>query len=142
MKKFDILKFFSQNENLKLLINELDNKNAGNIYLKNLNGSLTTILAGSIITKLKSTNLFILDDLEDALYFIDDLNNINSDLSVWLFPSSERIRVGDNNVILERIDVLKQLCTKKNTAIITYPKAIKEKIITKSSKNHPKFVPK
>ena len=107
MSNFNLLELFSQDENCKELNKWLENNDKGKIHLKNTHGSQISIIAASIINKNKVNNLFILDNLEDALYFLDDLNNLNTHHSAYLFPSSERINIGDKNVLLERISVLK-----------------------------------
>ena len=131
MSNFNLLELFSQDENCKELNNWLENNDKENIHLKNTHGSQISIIAASIINKNKINNLFILDNLEDALYFLDDLNNLNTRHSAYLFPSSERIKRGDKNVLLERINVLKELNTRKNISIVTYPEAVLEKVKTK-----------
>ena len=131
MSNFNLLELFSQDENCKELNNWLEKNNNEKICLKNTHGSQISIIAASIINENKVNNLFILDNLEDALYFLDDLNNLNTHHSAYLFPSSERINIGDKNVLLERISVLKKLNTKKQISIVTYPEAILEKVITK-----------
>ena len=131
MSNFNLLELFSQDENCKELNKWLENNDKGKIHLKNTHGSQISIIAASIINKNKVNNLFILDNLEDALYFLDDLNNLNTRNSAYLFPSSERINRGDKNVLLERINVLKLLNTRKNISIVTYPDAVLEKVITK-----------
>ena len=133
MNKLNLLKLFSDSENFQSLINELNTKEQrDNFYLKNLNGSQKTLLAAHTIKHTKSTHLFILENLEEALYFLDDLNNIMPGHTSHLFPSSERIKLGDNNVLLEQIEVLNKLSKNKQNTIVSYPQAIKEKIITKS----------
>ena len=92
MSNFNLLELFSQDENFKELNNWLKNNDKKNIHLKNTHGSQISIIAASIINKNKINNLFILDNLEDALYFLDDLNNLNTRHSAYLFPSSERIK--------------------------------------------------
>ena len=141
MKRFDVLKLFSQDENIKLLIREISNtSNNKNIFLKKITGSQKTIISANIINKTKSNNLFVLEDLEEALYFLDDLNNIDKTIEAFLLPSSNRVKSGDNNVILERIEVLNRLNSKKKINIVTYPTAVKEKLIERLEKNKKKIV--
>ena len=133
MNKLNLLKLFSDSENFQSLINELNTKEQrDNCYLKNLNGSQKALLAAHTIKHTTSTHLFILENLEEALYFLDDLNNIMPGRTSHLFPSSERIKLGDNNILLEQIEVLNKLSKNKQNTIVSYPQAIKEKIIAKS----------
>ena len=141
MKILDILTLFKQDGNLISLTNQIlaEEKEKTNTHLKNIQDSQKAILAAHIIQNTKTTNLFVLDGLEDALYFVDDLNNINPKIKPLLFPSSERIEIGDNNIILERIDVLQKLRQQKSSVIVTYPKAIKEYLIDKTKFNKHQF---
>jgi transcription-repair coupling factor (superfamily II helicase) len=133
VNKLNLLKLFSDSENFESLINSLNTKGErDNFYLKNLNGSQKALLSAHTIKNTQSTHLFILQNLEEALYFLDDLNNIIPEHTSHLFPSSERIKLGDKNILLEQIEVLNKLSKNKYNTIISYPKAIKEKIITKS----------
>ena len=110
MKEFNLLKLFEKDEQTQLIVEHLNNgPTKQKLLLKNLNGSLKTIVASNIIKATDLNHFFILDNLEDALYFLDDLNNLNRKMSFHLLPSSERIKSGDNNVILERIFISKLL---------------------------------
>ncbi|MAZ55522.1 MAG: transcription-repair coupling factor [Flavobacteriales bacterium] len=134
MKEFNLLKLFEEDAQTQLIIEALNSgMNDQKILLKNLNGSLKTIVASNIIKNTNLNHLFILDNLEDALYFLDDLNNLNQKISCHLLPSSERIQAGDNNVILERINTLNNIIQRENTCVITDFKTIKEEIITKKA---------
>ena len=136
MEEVNLLEFFKRDKNTQQIIDILNNRlNEKNILLKDLNGSLKTIIASNIINKTNFNHLFILDNLEDALYFLDDLNNLNPKSLFHLLPSSNRISSGDNNVILERIDALNNIISRKKTCIITDSKSVKEKIITKKEFN-------
>ncbi|RPG60880.1 MAG: transcription-repair coupling factor [Flavobacteriales bacterium TMED191] len=132
MSQFNLLKLFSQDESFLKLDSWLKEKNKKKIHLKNLQGSQLSIIAANLIKKKQANNLFILDSLESALYFLDDLNNLNPKFAAFLYPSSKRIKKNnDKNIILERISVLKQLSLKNYTSVVTYPEAIFEKILTK-----------
>jgi len=135
VEDLNILKLWYNCKKIQLLTNLIeDNASSKTILLKNINGSLKSIVFSSIVKHNPShTNVFIANNLEEALYFLDDLQNINANNKVCLLPSSERVHLGDNNVILERIDVLKRIQIEQNTSIITYPSAIKEKIISASN---------
>ena len=128
----DLLNLFYHDQNIQKLNNAIIKKSAKNIYLKNLHGSQASIIASHLINK-KTPNLFILNSLEDALYFLDDIHHLNKKLSIHLFPSSERINIGDNSVLIERINVLEKLSAQNDVSVVTYPKAIFEEVITKEN---------
>ncbi|MBF26053.1 MAG: transcription-repair coupling factor [Flavobacteriales bacterium] len=132
MEKLDFLKLFENDQQTRSLSTQLNRgETAKKIVVNNIHGSHKSILAYNLIKNTRYNFLFILDNLEDALYFLDDLNNLNTPNSNYLFQSAERIKSGDKNVILERIDVLNKLTNKNRVNIITYPDAIKERIINK-----------
>ena len=132
MKKLNILELFSQDENFKSITDIVnENSSTEDVLLKNLNGSHRSILAAHVIQNTQSNHLFILESLEKALYFLDDLNQLIPKHQCLLFPSSKRIKIGDQNVLLERIEVLNKLNKNHRTSIITYPEAIREKVISK-----------
>tara|TARA_B100001250_G_scaffold116455_1_gene98725 strand:- start:4764 stop:8021 length:3258 start_codon:yes stop_codon:yes gene_type:complete len=134
VKEFNLLKLFEKDKQTQLIVEHLNNRpTKPKLLLKDLNGSLKTIVASNIIKATNLNHLFILDNLEDALYFLDDLNNLNRQISFHLLPSSERIKSGDNNVILERIDALNNIIKRTNTCIITDTKTIKEEVIKKQA---------
>ena len=68
MSQFNLLKLFSQDENILKLDSWLKEKNKKKIHLKNLQGSQLSIIAANLIKKKQANNLFILDSLESALY--------------------------------------------------------------------------
>jgi len=130
--KIDLLQLFEKDEKTQLIVELLNSRlQSKHILLKGLNGSLKTVTASNIINKTNFNHLFILDSLEDALYFLDDLNNLNPRISSYLLPSSNRIKFGDNNVILERIEALNNIMSKKKTCIVSDVQAVKEQIIGK-----------
>ena len=77
MKDFDFLKLFEEDKNSQLIIEQLNKKDPLKkiTLLKNTQGSLKTIIASRIFKKTNFNHLFILDNLEDSLYFLYDLNN-------------------------------------------------------------------
>ncbi|MBJ04491.1 MAG: transcription-repair coupling factor [Flavobacteriales bacterium] len=134
VKEHKIISLFKEDEKIFQIINELEkNSSSTKILLKNITSSLKAIVASSIVHKSKNNHLFIMDNLEDALYFVDDINNTTVKHQAFLFPSSKRIKMGDNNILLERIEVLKTLTNKKKYTIVTYPEAIRELIIEKKN---------
>jgi len=136
----NILQFFDQDEQTKVLIETLKTNSTQSILLKNIQGSLKTIIAANVFKKTNFNHVFIVSNIEEALYFLDDLSNLDPLIPAYLLPSSRRIKSGDNNVVLERINVLKQLQNKKKTCIITYPNGIKDRILDKSSFQKKKLV--
>ena len=136
----NILKFFAQDKQTKVLIEALKNDSKKTVILKNLQGSLKTIVAANVFKKINFNHIFIVPNIEDTLYFLDDLSNLDSQIPAYILPSSNRVKSGDNNVILERINVLRELQNKKKTCIVTDPHGIKDKIIDKSNFQKKKMI--
>ncbi len=79
--------------------------------------------------------LLVLDDAEQAAYFLNDFEQLLSSSEVLYFPASYRqpyaLETTDNANILLRAEVLKKLSTsKKPRVVVTYPQAIFEKLIS------------
>ena len=81
------------------------------------------------------TFLIVLDNAEQAAYYLNDLEQLLSLKEVLYFPASYRepynLEATDNTNVLLRSEVLKKLSTsKKKTIIVTYPQALFEKVIS------------
>ena len=79
--------------------------------------------------------LLVMDNVEQAAYFLNDFEQLLSQNEVLYFPASYRqpyaIETSDNANILLRAEVLKKLSTsKKPRVVVTYPQAVFEKLIS------------
>jgi transcription-repair coupling factor (superfamily II helicase) len=115
-------------------------KNVRNIHCSGLNGSSRSLVAASLIPQLSGVHLLIMPDKEDAAYLYNDLVNLLDPGSVLFFPSSFKRSVHykqvDNGNIILRTNVINRLGTyntknkEEHLAIVTYPEALAEKVIT------------
>ena len=113
------------------------------LSLKNISGSLYAINAYAVIEKTEGFHLFILPDKESALYHYNDLENIilnQRGTTLLFYPASFRrpyqIMEADATSVLQRTEVINSLDKqRKKVIIITYPEAIIEKVIDRSSLN-------
>ena len=113
------------------------------LSLKNISGSLYALNAYAIIEKTEGFHLFILPDKERALYHYNDLENIIQNqrgTTLLFYPASFRrpyqIMEADATSVLQRTEVINSLDKqRKKVIIITYPEAIIEKVIDRSSLN-------
>ena len=99
-------------------------------------GSSRALCASSVINQAPGNHLFILEDKEQAAYFLNDLEGINSNNSnVLFYPASYRVpyelEKTDNANVVARAEVLERISKGSNTWIVTYPKALIEKIPSK-----------
>ena len=113
------------------------------LSLKNISGSLYALNAYAVIEKTEGFHFFILPDKESALYHYNDLENIIQNqrgITLLFYPASFRrpyqIMEADATSVLQRTEVINSLDKqRKKVIIITYPEAIIEKVIDRSSLN-------
>jgi transcription-repair coupling factor (superfamily II helicase) len=108
------------------------------IHLKGLVGSAQSCMAAAIARQVPGHHLFILSDKEKAAYFLNDLQGLfPEDGRILFYPASYRVpyqlEETDNANVVARAEVLEKLNSGKNCWIVTYPKALFEKVPT--SKN-------
>ena len=106
------------------------------IQLKGLVGSSLSFVVKSLFSKSEEPFLLILNDKEEAAYYLNDLEQMINDEDVLFYPGSYRnpyqIEDTDNANILLRAEVLNRINSrKKPSLIVTYPEAIFEKVVTK-----------
>ena len=109
-------------------------KNENNTLLKGLVGSSLSFVISSIFSKKSTSILFILEDKETAAYHFNDLEKLNN--NVLFYPESYKnpytTSNTDNSNILLRADVLNKINSKPNNyLVVTYYKALFEKVVTK-----------
>ncbi len=121
-------------------------KDKNQVALSNLVGSSLSFVIASLFKKLEKPFLLLLNDKEEAAYYLNDLEQIishknpNARQDVLFYPASYRrayqIEDTDNANILLRAEVLNRINSQKKPAIIvTYPQALFEQVITKSELN-------
>ena len=106
------------------------------IQLSGLVGSSISFLIRSLFNKSELPFLLILNDKEEAAYFLNDLEQMVGDQDVLFYPASFRrpyqIEETDNANVLLRAEVLNRINSRKKPAIIvSYPEALFEKVVTR-----------
>jgi transcription-repair coupling factor (superfamily II helicase) len=136
--KEEILRKYNETDNNSLLTQELKGKGV-RIHLKNVVGSALSFIGSAVHQNLFKTNLFIVNDKEEAAYLLNDLENLLGEENVLFFPASYRMPYEheeiDNANILLRAEVLNKLNSgerSKHICIVTYPEALTEKVVTKA----------
>ncbi|HIP32058.1 MAG TPA: transcription-repair coupling factor [Crocinitomicaceae bacterium] len=99
-------------------------------------GSSKSICASCVTEQSPGNHVFILEDKEQAAYFLNDLEGVNpNNTNILFYPASYRVAYElektDNANIVARAEVLDKVAKNKNTWIVTYPKALIEKIPSK-----------
>lgn len=108
------------------------------MQLRGLVGSSDAAIAVALYFLQHKHQLFILPDREEASYFQADIENLTGK-EVLLFPSSYRkafeFTQPDSSNVLARAEVLNELnhSTEYGQIIVTYPEAVAEKVIDRSS---------
>lgn len=103
-------------------------------------GSSVALCSSACAEQIPGNHLFILEDKEHAAYFLNDLQGLYPDKKNLLFyPASYRVpyelEKTDNANVVSRAEVLEKISNQKNNWIVTYPKALFERIPSKKSLN-------
>jgi transcription-repair coupling factor (superfamily II helicase) len=106
------------------------------IQLKGLLGSSLSCVFQAIFKKSEKPFLLILNEKEEAAYYLNDLEQMIGANDVLFYPSSYRrpyqIEETDNANVLLRSEVLNRINSRKKPAVIvTYPEALFEKVVTR-----------
>jgi transcription-repair coupling factor (superfamily II helicase) len=108
------------------------------LSLRGIVGSGLAFVAQAIIKQSSRDHLFIFNDKEEAAYFLNDLQKFEGKEFITAFyPESYRvpyeIENTDNSNIVLRAEVLKVISGKgkKPCAIVTYPDALAENVVTR-----------
>lgn len=96
-------------------------------------GSSRSIAISSVITQVPGHHVILLNDKEQAAYLLNDLEGLFPDKNnVLFYPASYRVpyeyEQTDNANVVSRAEVLEKVSKGKNCWIITYPKALFERI--------------
>ncbi|MBQ3610545.1 MAG: transcription-repair coupling factor, partial [Bacteroidaceae bacterium] len=125
---------YAAHAHTKVLAAQLQDKDVKTVFLAGLHASAAPLFFSAHLKEAKQTTVFILNDLEEAGYFYHDLTQICGEEQVLFFPSSYRraIKYGQKDAANEilRTEVLSRLQKDEPLAIVTYPDAIAEKVMS------------
>lgn len=105
-------------------------------HLKGLVGSSLSFVIANAFKQSELPFLLLLNDKEEAAYYLNDLEQLIGEKEVFFYPGSYRrpyqIEETDNANVLLRAEVLNRINSRKKPAlIVTYPDAIFEKVVTR-----------
>ncbi len=109
-----------------------------NFHLKGLCGSLDAVILSGLAQE-NYCYLVICSDKEEAHYLLNDLQAINGEDKILLYPASQKQPFEweelDNANVLMRAEILNILnnFSEQKVFIITYPEALPEKVLNKKS---------
>ncbi|PBJ11426.1 transcription-repair coupling factor [Flavobacterium sp. ACN6] len=106
------------------------------MHLGGLLGSAVSFVIRSVFKKTELPFLIVLDNKEEAAYYLNDLEQMIGEQDVLFYPASFRrpyqVDETDNANVLLRAEVLNRINSRKKPAIIvTYPEALFEKVVTR-----------
>jgi transcription-repair coupling factor (superfamily II helicase) len=106
------------------------------VRLTGLSGAGVSLVADKVSDADGGVHLFVLNDKEGAAYFLNDLENLRDGKQVLFFPESYRhpyqTEDTDNSNVVLRAEVLNRISeSPKKLAIVTYPAALSEKVVTR-----------
>ena len=135
MSKQNIVNQYQKSAKVLQVIEKLQKENA-NLQISGLAGSSFSFVISETFKKSNNPYLLILNDKEEAAYYLNDLEQLLGVKNVLFFPGSYRrpyqIEETDNANVLLRSEVLNRINSRKKPAIIvTYPTALFEKVVTK-----------
>jgi len=138
MKASDLLGKYLLDSKTNALATSLQN-NQARIQINGHVGSGSVLVALATLKLVGGTHLFILDDKEEAAYFLNDTENLDPNLKPLFLPASYRVpyqeETTDNANVMLRAEVLNRLNRKseKPQVIFTYPEALSEQVVTKQN---------
>lgn len=106
------------------------------IQWKGLVGAAKSLTAGALAEQVPGNQLFVLQDKEEAAYFLNDLEGLYpNDKRIVFYPASYRtlyeLEQTDNANVVARSEALEKLNKNNNVWVVTYPRALFEKVPTK-----------
>ncbi|NDP25832.1 MAG: transcription-repair coupling factor [Flavobacterium sp.] len=135
MSKKNLYSIYDNSPKIKQIVDSLQQAE-NKIQLNGLLGSSLSFVVQSLFKKTEKPFLLILNDKEEAAYYLNDLEQMIGEEDVLFYPGSYRrpyqIEDTDNANVLLRAEVLNRINSRKKPAIIvTYPEALFEKVVTR-----------
>ena len=135
MSKTTLYTIYDNSPKVKQIITSLQQPEQ-KIHLNGLIGSSLSFVVQSLFKKTEKPFLLILNDKEEAAYYLNDLEQMTGEQDVLFYPGSYRrpyqIEDTDNANVLLRAEVLNRINSRKKPAIIvSYPEALFEKVVTR-----------
>ncbi|MBC7382000.1 MAG: transcription-repair coupling factor [Bacteroidia bacterium] len=138
MKLQELITVYKESEQIITLTGALNQPKPQKIHLTGLIGSAPALLATACYQMNLRTQVIVLNNKEDALYFVADLENLLEGKTINYFPASYKRSFQpetlDNNLVLERAEVLNRLDQhfSKGEWVITTAEALAELVISEN----------
>ncbi|MGO4905481.1 transcription-repair coupling factor [Flavobacterium sp. W20_MBD1_R3] len=136
MSKTALYNTYDNSPKTQQIAARLVENNQVKMHLPGLLGSALSFVVRSIFKKSELPFLLILNNKEEAAYYLNDLEQMIGEQDVLFYPGSFRrpyeIEDTDNANVLLRAEVLNRINSRKKPAVIvTYPEALSEKVVTR-----------
>ncbi len=136
MSKTALYKTYDNAAKTQQIVARLLENNQVKMQLSGLLGSALSFVIRSVFKKTELPFLIVLNNKEEAAYYLNDLEQMIGEQDVLFYPGSFRrpyqIEETDNANVLLRAEVLNRINSRKKPAIIvTYPEALFEKVVTR-----------
>lgn len=134
MDKSNLLNLYKQSPQLQKLL-EFIAIPSSIIWVRGLTGSSLSFVAASLFQRMKRPLLMVMEDKEEAAYYLNDMEHLLGEECVFFYPASYKnpyeIQETDNANVLLRAETINALALQeKPLAIVTYPDALFEKVLT------------
>jgi transcription-repair coupling factor (superfamily II helicase) len=137
MDRQQLLGYYTSRPSVISIVSRIKEPEPKKIHLSGLVGSSQAMIMSAVALKSDQTHLVIMNDFEEASYFLNDIENLLPEIPVLLFPASYKkpfhVDETDNSNILMRAEVLSRLNRNSKTLVITYHEAIAEKVVTRKN---------
>ena len=131
----ELFSVYAAHPNTKGLATIIKDGGIKTVYVDGVHASCMSLFFSAFIKENPSVYVFVLNDNEEAGYFYHDMVQANGDADILFFPSSYRraIKYGQKDAANEilRTEVLSRLEKRDNVAVVTYPEALAEKVVSK-----------
>jgi transcription-repair coupling factor (superfamily II helicase) len=136
LSKKALYSIYDNSPKTQQIVARLLENNQVKMHLSGLLGSALSFVIRSIFKKSELPFLVVLNNKEEAAYYLNDLEQLVGEQDVLFYPGSYRrpyqIEETDNANVLLRAEVLNRINSRKKPAVIvTYPEALFEKVVTR-----------
>ncbi|MFN3939435.1 MAG: transcription-repair coupling factor, partial [Chitinophagales bacterium] len=130
-----ISRYSGNDVRIQKIVGQIESTPGVHLHLKGVFGSAASIVTAAVYKNTAHNHLIVLNNKEDAAYFLNDLESLLTKKDILFFPDSFKKPGGfeevDANNILQRTEVMNKLIhpATKGEIIITYPEALPEKTV-------------
>ncbi|CAM2849503.1 transcription-repair coupling factor [Flavobacterium frigoris] len=136
MSKTALYNIYDSSPKVQQIVARLQENNQPKLHLDGLLGSAASFIIRALFKKADAPFLIVLNNKEEAAYYLNDLEQMIGEQDVLFYPGSYRrpyqIEDTDNANVLLRAEVLNRINSRKKPAVIvSYPEALFEKVVTR-----------